>query len=138
MQAQTTVSKPRPERVCLVVEDNKFDQTRISRAMSHGCRDISLVFTDTLAKARAKIAENPFVMILLDNNLPDGMGADFAVELSKHPTHSKTPVVMVSDWPSPFMWAKATKAGVHYIVSKDDFHSGYVQSALKKSRERVH
>ena len=138
MQAQTQMAPSRQGLSCLVIEDNKFDQKRISRAMSQGYQNINLVFSDTLAEARAQIARTPFSMILLDNNLPDGMGADFAVELSRHPKHRGTPVIMVSDWPSPFMWAKASKAGVHYVVSKDQFHSGYVQSALEQSRQRVH
>lgn len=136
MKAQTA-SGIRPGQTCLVIEDSKFDQKRITRAMHLGCKNISLVFSNTLGEARAKIEKMSFAMILLDNNLPDGMGADFAVELSRHPKHRRTPVVMVSDWPSPFMWDKASKAGVHYVVRKDDFHAGYVQSALKEALQRV-
>lgn len=123
----------RPTAPCLVVEDSTFDQQRIARAVSHGCRDLQLVFSKTIKDAREKLNKGPFSMILLDNNLPDGMGADFAVELSQNPDHSAKPIVIVSDWPSPFMWDKARTAGVRHIVSKSDFHAGYVQHSLGRS-----
>ena len=80
-------------------------------------------------------------MILLDNNLPDGLGANFAVELSHDPAFSKIPVIMVSDWPSPFMWAKATAAGVLHVVNKSDFGARYVHAAVQvanQNRVRLH
>ena len=105
MQSQTrdVPAKPRrkPRQSCLVIEDSHFDQKRISRALEHGCQHLDLIFADTIAAAREHLAKTPVQMILLDNHLPDGVGADFAIELSNDPKHSKKPIVMVSDWPSP-------------------------------------
>ena len=69
-------------------------------------------------------------VILLDNNLPDGQGANFALELSEDPRFAHIPVVMVSDWPTPFMYHKAEMAGVRHVVSKADFGARYIHSAL--------
>jgi response regulator RpfG family c-di-GMP phosphodiesterase len=142
MQSQTrdVPAKPRrkPRQSCLVIEDSHFDQKRISRALEHGCQHLDLIFADTIAAAREHLAKTPVQMILLDNHLPDGVGADFAIELSNDPKHSKKPIVMVSDWPSPFMWDKANAAGVHHVVSKAKFHAGYVQSAMEQSARSLH
>ena len=77
----TPTPRRRATAPCLVIEDSAFDQKRIARAVSHGCRGLELVFTETIEGARDKLAKDSFSMILLDNNLPDGTGADFAVEL---------------------------------------------------------
>jgi len=70
-------------------------------------------------------------LILLDNNLPDGVGAEFALELAGNPQHASIPVIMVSDWPTPFMWEKAASAGVLYVVNKAEFGVRYVEQALR-------
>jgi len=78
-----------------------------------------------------------FHMILLNNNLPDGMGADFALELANHPKHRKKPVVLFSDWPSPFMWDKARQAGVCFVLKKAEFHLEHAQQAMDHAKSRV-
>ncbi|WP_386629596.1 hypothetical protein [Sulfitobacter geojensis] len=40
------------------------------------------------------------------------------------------PVIIVSDWPSPFMWEKASTAGVAYVLSKTEFDGRYVHAVL--------
>jgi CheY-like chemotaxis protein len=134
------------KRACLVVEDNKFDQKRISHALSQAMSNsgsqsgprLSTYFTTTLKEAREMLETYEFHMILLNNNLPDGMGADFALELAKNPKHSKKPVVLFSDWPSPFMWDKARQAGVCFVLTKSEFHLNHVQQAMAQANRRLH
>ena len=126
------------KRACLVVEDNKFDQKRISLALTHSGPKLQPYFSNTLQEAREMLEAYEFHMILLNNNLPDGMGADFALELANNPKHRKKPVVLFSDWPSPFMWDKARQAGVCFVLTKSEFHLDHVQKAMDQAKLRLH
>jgi len=118
----------------LIVEDSLFDQERITRILSRNYRNAELHYASTLGAARELLKTHCFSMILLDNNLPDGTGANFVLELADNPILADIPVIMVSDWPSPFMWHKAQTAGVKFVLKKDEFHAGYVQFGLMNAR----
>ena len=126
------------KRACLVIEDNKFDQRRISHTLDHPGQKMEAYFSNTLQEAREMLEKYEFHMILLNNNLPDGMGADFALELANDPKHRRKPVVLFSDWPSPFMWDKARQAGVCFILPKAEFHLDHVQQAMDQAKRRLH
>lgn len=116
---------------CLIVEDSSFDQEKLRRILNRSFQDLHVVVAKDLAQAREVLDDQHVTLILLDNNLPDGDGGSFALELSKDPKKSMIPVVIVSDWPSPFMFHKAEQAGVRHVVSKSDFGARFVHSALK-------
>lgn len=125
---------------CLIVEDSQFDQEMMARVIARSQRQMTVQVASTLSAARKALANGEVSLILLDNNLPDGIGADFALELASNPKHASTPVVMVSDWPTPFMWEKAASAGVLYVVNKSEFGIQYVNQALSngaRKRSRV-
>ena len=104
---------------CLVIEDSLFDQKMIRRAIAAARVEADLAFADTLDAARHALASNRFSIILCDNNLPDGNGSDFAHELSREPKFRDAAIIIISGWPSPFMWAKAKAAGLQ-IIDKND------------------
>ncbi|WP_299847535.1 response regulator [uncultured Roseovarius sp.] len=104
---------------CLVIEDSLFDQKMIKRAVAGARISADLAFADTLDAARHALARNRYSIILCDNNLPDGNGSDFAQELSREPKFRDVAIVIISGWPSPFMWAKARAAGLQ-VIDKND------------------
>lgn len=104
---------------CLIIEDSLFDQKMIKRAVAAARIEADLAFADTLDAARHALARNRFSIILCDNNLPDGNGTDFAQELSQEPKFRDAAIVIISGWPSPFMWAKARAAGLQ-VIDKND------------------
>ncbi|WP_306114803.1 MULTISPECIES: response regulator [unclassified Roseovarius] len=114
-QLKQTVQKPK----CLVIEDSVFDQRMIQRMIRGAGVDADVLFASSLEAARRILATHRFSMILCDNNLPDGNGTDFAQTLSNDPGYFDIPIVIVSGWPSPFMWAKAKAAGLP-IIDKND------------------
>lgn len=130
MQHHTAAPPPR-KATCLIVEDSQFDQQMMTRviARSHGKMQVQVAAT--LKSAREALALEEISLILLDNNLPDGIGANFALELASDSKHADIPVIMVSDWPTPFMWEKAAAAGVLYVVNKAEFGVRYVEQALR-------
>ncbi|MEW9919954.1 response regulator [Marimonas sp. MJW-29] len=121
---------------CLIVEDSAFDREKLSRVMRKTRQGLKIEQVSTLRAARRALERAGTALILLDNNLPDGLGADFAQELASDPDLCKIPVIMVSDWPSPFMWEKAASAGVAYVLSKTEFDGRYVRAALEGKRAR--
>ncbi|KIN63106.1 putative response regulator recevier domain protein [Sulfitobacter noctilucicola] len=123
---------------CLIIEDSDFDREKLTRVMQLTKETMKIEVASTLRSARRALAKGRPTMILLDNNLPDGLGADFALELSQDPELRAVPIIMVSDWPSPFMWEKAASAGVAYVLSKSEFDVRYVRSVLHaQNRQRI-
>lgn len=135
MQTPQTITAARPE-TCLIVEDSDFDREKLTRVLQKTKGEMRIEIASTLQSARRALKNNEPALILLDNNLPDGLGADFALELAKDARLSDVPIIMVSDWPSPFMWEKAASAGVAYVLSKSEFHVRYVRSVLRANRNR--
>lgn len=121
---------------CLIVEDSRFDQERLKRMMRAAFEDLFIAVTGTIEAAREHMARYQTSFILLDNSLPDGTGANFAVELSHNPAFAKIPIIIVSDWPTPFMFDKAQSAGVIHVVSKSDFDARYVAGIVKELTHR--
>lgn len=122
--------------ICLIVEDSEFDQQMMKRVIARSHRDLRVEVVSTLRSARIALKRGSVSLILLDNNLPDGKGANFALELAAHDALRSIPVIMVSDWPSPFMWEKAASAGVLYVVNKSEFGARYVHAGLQAHHQR--
>lgn len=116
--------------VCLIVEDNFLDQEKLRRVLTRSFNNIQVEVASTIAEARVLLRRIKASLILLDNNLPDGKGANFAVELAADVRLAHVPVIIVSDWPSPFMFDKAQSAGVTHVVNKSDFGARYIHAAF--------
>ena len=114
-------AKPDTPAVFLVVEDSRFDQRRLVRTLRAAGFDLPVVVATTLAQAHAALDAHRVAFVLLDNSLPDGRGVNFALELAADPRFRSIPVVLVTDWPTPFMHDKAQMAHVRAVVTKSDF-----------------
>jgi PleD family two-component response regulator len=136
MQQQSTAPAIAQQATCLIIEDSAFDREKMTRMINKNVRKMRVELADTLKTARIALAQGDVSLILLDNNLPDGLGANFALELSNDARLSGIPIIMVSDWPSPFMWEKAASAGVLYVLNKGEFDARYVHAALKMGAKR--
>lgn len=119
-------------QVCLIVDDLEFDRRMMRRVMSKSCPDVPLVVARNLDEARQRLREQDVTFIFLDNALPDGMGVDFVSEMSEDKALSHVPVVIVSDFPTPFMYAKAQAANVCEVWSKREFVGEAVQRVVSK------
>ena len=107
----------RQQKLCLIVDDQEFDRTMMRRVFASECPDVPLVVARSLGEARQRLADREIAMIFLDNVLPDGMGIDFVQEMTRSDSLKKVPVVIVSDFPTPFMHAKAKAANVVEVGS---------------------
>lgn len=122
---------------CLVIEDSIVDQKIVRRAILGAHPDAEIDVVDTLEAAQHALNARPYSMILCDNNLPDGNGAEFAEALAHDPVYRNTPIVIVSGWPSPFMWAKAKAAGIQ-VIDKNDQMMQRLRQLVNRVRGRGH
>ncbi|QHQ35472.1 response regulator [Algicella marina] len=120
-----------PRRI-LVVEDDRHDQERIRRLFRYLTTEVILDFATAIADARQRLQKVPPQAIVLDNGLPDGLGIDLALELSRSPASAETPTFIISDWPSPFMHEKAEAAGVHAVFCKSEFGARQAFEILRR------
>lgn len=114
---------------CLLVEDSDFDQRRIKRILARAI-PVDLEIAGTLREARDLLGHGHFDLILLDNALPDGLGVDHANELRSTGNHRDVPILLISDFPSPFIYDKAATARIAQVMGKDDFQPQHVREAL--------
>lgn len=75
----------------LIVEDDIALGMGLCRALASV--DIHPVSCDTLQKAQQLLTSQPWNLIILDVNLPDGNGFDFLVSLRQH---IQTPVILLT------------------------------------------
>lgn len=129
--AYTKPKDPRPK--CLIVEDDEFDRLMMFRTAKTAMNNVVITAVTSLVAARQVLMAGPASLILLDNSLPDGKGSDFALELAQSPSLAETPIIIVSDWPSPFMWDKASAAGVRRVVTKSDLNPDLICEILRAS-----
>ncbi|MBP0483050.1 response regulator [Sagittula salina] len=121
------------KKLCLIVDDQEFDRSMMRRVFAHEWPDFPLVIARNLEEARARLAEGDIGMVFLDNVLPDGMGIDFVQEMSTSDRMKSVPVVLVSDFPTPFMHAKAKAANVYEVWSKRQFAVPALSRVMKRA-----
>jgi CheY-like chemotaxis protein len=120
---------------CLLVEDNQIERNQIERIFSRIGKKAVLISVGTLTEAMAVIARGQVRLVLLDNSLPDGNGADFAMKISQNPELRHIPVAILSEWPTPFMYAKAERARVLSVLRKRDLNSSILKNLWEMTSE---
>ena len=128
-----------PSLKCMIVDDSEVDRMLMERVLAKQSRKLDLRVATSLDEARQIMREDGIRLIFLDNSLPDGNGADFLPEISDYCERNHASVIMVSDWPSPFMFAKAKARNVREIWEKREFTFEAVGRILRErmASERI-
>ncbi len=99
----------------LVIEDDKSFAKLVELRLRAWKPDIKLSFADCLDSARNKLdAGEIFDFVVLDQNLPDGMG----FELASHPGLQESTILAVSSDESPELPAQTVRAGAQHFLNK--------------------
>ncbi|WP_425098464.1 response regulator [Tropicibacter sp. S64] len=120
---------PQHPPTCLIVEDSEADRFALRRVLLKLAPELRIAMATSLVEARQHLAAGRIDFVVLDNSLPDGNGADFVLDLSRNAAFADIPVLLVTGWPSPFLFAKAREAKVRHVVAKDQLR-GDVTLAL--------
>lgn len=121
-------------RTCLLVEDDPIERRVLERLLRRSGRQMLLLSVGTLEAARNILNQGEVVLLLLDNTLPDGTGADFALELRNQSRFKTMQFAIVSEWPTPFMYAKAEKAGALSVLRKRDLTAEIIGDIWDRAR----
>lgn len=125
------VMKP-PAMKCLIVDDSETDRLMMERVLSKQTIPVNLLIASSLEEARKLMQVDGIRVVFLDNTLTDGVGANFLKEIREYRKRNESTVVLVSDWPSPFMYAKALDQNVRAIWHKRDFTIEAVRRVLRE------
>lgn len=111
----------------LYLEDNKYDIDLTRKHLLKNLPGCEIDVVPSLAEARKKIfPENNYVMVLLDMNLPDGIGFDLLVEIRQK--NLSVPVIVLTGSGDEESAVVALKAGADdYVVKRH----GYLETLHK-------
>ncbi len=123
-------------RKCLIIEDDEADRLMFKRVFSRLHSGYIADYAESLAAARRYLMDQTYTLIITDNSLRDGNAADFVMELSASKRLARIPILIVSDWPTPFMRAKAGTANVLAVMSKGQFDSEVLGRYLRRVTSR--
>lgn len=111
-QAQDT----EPKLFCLIVDDDESFVQILKIRLRSWRKNLIMDIAVTLEEARALLnnTSRAYDMVILDQNLPDGRGAD----LFEHPRLGNSAVLAVSADPGPEVPGAAIKAGAQHFLGK--------------------
>ncbi|MDA7417252.1 response regulator transcription factor [Xenophilus arseniciresistens] len=102
----------------LIVEDDALMRERLQRILGQlGYTDDALVFTTSLAQARAQAAQQPHALALVDLGLPDGSGVELIAELRAD--DPGLGILVISAWSTEERILTALRAGATGYVLKE-------------------
>ena len=117
----------------LVVEDDPAMQQRLAHVLGTlGCTEPQIAWADSVASARALLAERSFGVALVDIGLPDGSGVDLIGWLRQH--HPRLPAVVISAYRTEATIFAALRAGAigYLLKERDDLELGIALRSIEQ------
>src|SRR5262245_23782324 len=102
----------------LVVDDDLVDRLAVRRAVEQSGLDATIEEAGDADEALAKVIQQEFDCILLDQDLPGRSGVDLATEIRASGRH--VPIVFVTGQQSEDLLQAAVEAGVTDFIPKND------------------
>ncbi len=104
----------------LVVDDQRFDRTRLQRLIATLDLDTHVVEADCLETMGTMLEADRFDLILLDYNLPDGTGLQALDAVRLSPKNRNAATIMVAGDGQNEIAIEALKRGCSDYITKDD------------------
>ncbi|MDI6103806.1 response regulator [Actinoplanes sp. NEAU-A12] len=123
----------------LIVEDHDADMVRmmITRSRNPIAAAATVVAVRDLASARAELTSEPYDLILLDLELPDGTGLDLAQEITRSTNPHRPIVIAVTASAIPAERDRILAQGCDDFVSKPYDPHQLVNLAVKHLTNRA-
>jgi diguanylate cyclase (GGDEF)-like protein len=133
----THTSPPEPPAAAclLLVEDSRAQATMIERMLELGTIELEVLHVESLAAAKAFLAESRAACILLDLTLPDAAHLDGLLEI-RH-VAPDTPVVVVTADNDVSRGVKAVQAGAQDYLVKGEIDSAHLCRSVRYAIERA-
>ena len=96
VQPDTYQHWDRQIETCLLVDDDELDRAAVRHAIERQRPDAQVIEFGTLQEARTYLDRAHADIVLLDNRLPDGSGAELATDLQRRPDMSETPIFVIT------------------------------------------
>ncbi|MEP2641115.1 response regulator [Roseobacter sp.] len=121
----------------LVVDDQRFDRTRLKRLISGLEFDTHVAEADCLETMGTKLQQDKFDLILVDYNMPDGTGLMALDAIRLDPKNRQAATIMIAGDGQSEIAIEALKRGCSDYITKDDLSAvsfeHAVINALQKS-----
>lgn len=101
----------------LLVEDSEFMSQQIAETLSH--YDIAVEVVHTAQAARETLESDEIDCILVNHDLPDETGLEFAESVS-----AEIPIILLTATSLDSLAAEAIEAGITEFVHKDNLATG--------------
>lgn len=123
-----------PTLRCLVVEDEEFDRIAISLALKKTGLNLECIEAQNLEDAAGHMANREFDIVFLDHHLPDGLGADFAIELKLDASKKDLRIFMITSAPDVAKRSTGGTIAWDGILDKDDMSPLRLRSLFVEHR----
>ena len=128
-------SRPSPLR-CVLMDDSRFDRRHLRSVAADSRYDIEFVETANIAETREALQGGAADFMLLDNQVPDGSGIDFAKQLAKDASLNSIPVIVVTGQGGEEIVINALRAGAADYLVKDNLNSEIFDQAVENAMRR--
>lgn len=124
----------------LIVEDDMIDRLQVSRAIEKTGLDVELDEALSLLQAREALRMKDFDVVILDNHLPDGYGAQLADEMMKTGLGHGARIVMLTGDPTVIARMSAEPMEGRSVLDKDEFSARRLREILQGggAQDRTH
>ena len=121
----------------LVLDDSKFDRTRIRRMFSQTGIPHHFGEAEALGSLREALDEDVYDVILIDFNLPEGDGLEALKMIQSHPRNSQAATIMITGDDQSQVAVNALKRGCVDYIAKAQLTAQRLRSSIATAIENV-
>lgn len=122
----------------LVVDDQRFDRSRLLRLINGLEFDTHVVEADCLERMGTMLEADRFDLILVDFNLPDGTGLQAVDAIHLDPRNRQAATIMIAGEGQNDIAIEALKRGCSDYITKDDLTPDSFRRAVINALQKSH
>lgn len=126
----------RPLR-CVVMDSSGADRASLMQVAAASRHPIEIVETASITEARSVLQAGRADVVVLNSQMPDGDGLDFARELSAEARMQSVPLIVVSGETSTDGAVRALRSGAADYLAKDDLTTDVFDHAIESALDRT-